>query len=191
MAEALQAGIQSGGAFIRWGHDECPNTRSTTMLYTGRMAGRFFNQKGGGANFLCLPDTPKPNYDEIETTDKNSYSRIYGTEYEGPIKGVQDHGAPCALCYVSTRTSQIMIPATTTCPNGWTREYYGYIMSESNTSNRSPNEYVCVDKDQISLPGSAGNENGSLLYHVRATCTGINCPPYKSDKSLTCAVCTK
>ena len=50
---------------------------------------------------------------------------------------------------------------------------------------------VCVDKDSESIPGSAANTNGALLYHMEATCNGIPCPTYDPQKELTCAICTK
>ncbi len=59
------------------------------MLYTGRMAGLFYDQKGGGANFLCLPNNPE--YHTLNTNSPPHYSHIYGTEYEYPIAGSHDH----------------------------------------------------------------------------------------------------
>ena len=53
------------------------------------------------------------------------------------------------------------------------------------------NTFECVDKDAESIPGSAGNTDGALFYHVEATCSGLPCPPYDTQKELTCAVCTK
>ena len=179
----------AGVTFTRWGHDSCPTVDGTTLVYTGRVAGAYYNQRGGGSNYLCLPNDPE--YDEIKTIYPSDYSRIYGTEYELPITGKHDHDAPCAVCYDSVRSSELMIPAKTRCPASWTREYYGYLMSEANYGDRSRGQYVCVDKDQVSLPGSISNLNGALLYHVRATCHGIQCPAYDSGKALTCVVCSK
>lgn len=31
----------------------------TELLYSGRLAGTFFTAKGGGADYLCLPDNPE------------------------------------------------------------------------------------------------------------------------------------
>ena len=157
------------------------------MLYTGRVAGEYYNHKGGGANYLCLPNNPDYN---IRTSSPRYYSRVYGTEYEYPLIGTHNHDVPCAVCYATTRAAQLMIPAKTSCPSGWTREYYGYIMSEGNWDNRSRNQYICVDKNQVSLPGSRSNIDGTVIYHIKAACHGIQCPPYDPNKALTCAVCT-
>ena len=182
-------GARTGGVtYTRWGHNTCPNVAGTEMLYSGRLAGVFYNAKGGGANYLCLPDNPE--YTLRYRSGVNGYSKVHGTEYEYPIVGTHDHGVPCAVCYTTTRVAMVMIPAKTSCPTNWTREYYGYIMSENNGSDRSRNQYVCVDKDQVSVPGTSANINGNVLYHVEAACHGIQCPPYDPAKELNCVVCT-
>ena len=182
--------ISCGGVtYTRWGHNACPSVPGTQMLYTGRMAGVLFDKTGGGANFLCLPNNPQ--YSTLNTRSSRFYSEISGTEYEVPIAGSYNHNVPCAVCYVATRDTKVMIPARTSCPPYWTREYYGYLQSEAVWPDRQPTEYVCVDKEQVSVRGSYANINGALLYHVRATCRGIECPPYDINQALTCTVCTK
>ena len=85
-----------------------------------------------------------------------------------------------------------MIPARTSCPTGWTTEYYGYLMSQgSYWDNRHRTSFECVDKDQDSVPSSQANTDGALFYHVEANCNGILCPPYNNYKELNCIVCTK
>ena len=88
-----------------------------------------------------------------------------------------------------------MIPAKTTCPTSWTREYYGYLMSSDDGHHRSM--FECVDSDAESVPGTAANTHGALLYFVEVRCTGIDCPPsqssheYAEGRELACIVCTK
>ena len=181
----------TGVTFTRWGHDSCPAVAGTTLVYTGQVAGAYFNQRGGGSNYLCLPKDPE--YGSIGVNYIHDFSRIYGTEYELPVAGTHDNDAPCAVCFDSVRSSELMIPAKTSCPTGWTSEYNGYLMAAANFGDRSRAQYVCVDKEQKSLPGSSINYNGALLYHVRATCIGssIPCPPYNDKRALTCVVCTR
>ena len=188
LAEISQSKQGLGVTYTRWGNDKCPT--GVRLLYSRTMAGSHYSHQGGGANSLCLPE--QPDYTTLNTNTKRYSSLIYGTEYEYPIIGTHDHDVPCAVCYVRGRSAKenLMIPAITTCPRGWNREYYGYIMT-SLYSDNGRSEFLCIDKDQKSLPGSAGNQNGALLYHVRATCTGIHCPPYDSGKALTCVVCSK
>ena len=82
-----------------------------------------------------------------------------------------------------------MIPARTSCPSSWTREYYGYQMAAHYTHVRST--FECIDSSPESIPGSAGNIDGVLFFHTEATCTGLPCPPYVAGREVTCAVCTK
>ena len=83
-----------------------------------------------------------------------------------------------------------MVPGSIACPSSWTREYYGYIMSEHHAHPRST--FECVDVDAESVPGSAADTNGALFFFTEMRdCAGISCPPYTSGDELTCAVCTK
>ena len=182
-------GPKSGGVtYVRWGKSSCPSVTGTELVYAGRTAGTFYN-KPGGANYLCLPDTPE--YTLSYTPGSQSYSEIHGTEYEQPIAGSHDHNVPCAVCFVSTRVAVFMLPARTSCPTGWTREYYGYLMSTYQRNDHDRTSFECVDKDQESIPGSQADTNGAVFYHVEANCNGIPCPPYNNYKELNCAVCTK
>ena len=183
-------GPRSGGVtYVRWGKSSCPNGVGTELIYAGRAAGTGWNSEGGASNYLCLPDTPQ--YTLSYTPGSQSYSEIYGVEYENPIRGAQNHNAPCAVCYASTRVAVFMLPARTSCPIGWTREYYGYLMSAHQGGDHYRTTFECVDKDQGSVPGSGPDTHGAVFYHVEANCNGIACPPYNNYKELNCAVCTK
>ena len=183
-------GPRSGGVtYVRWGKSSCPSVTGTELVYAGRAAGTFYNKPGGGSNYLCLPDVPE--YTLRYTPGSQSYSEIHGAEYEGPIAGTYEHNVPCAVCSASTRVGVLMIPARTSCPTGWTREYYGYLMSTHQQNNHYRTSFECVDKDQDSVPGSQANTNGAVFYHVEANCNGIPCPPYNNYKELNCVVCTK
>ena len=119
----------------------------------------------------------------------------YGAEYQtggpdnGPLQSVYQHNVPCAVCYTSTRETVVMIPAQLTCPSSWTREYYGYLMANSFIYYRTM--YECVDQAPQSVPGSTADTNGALFYHTEVKCNGIPCPPYDTQKEVTCVVCTK
>ena len=162
-------------------------------MYAGRAGGTDFSQKGGAANYLCMPDNP--DYLSYRP-GVQGYNYVYGTEYEtgggNPLRAVNDHNVPCAVCYASTRVAVTMIPAKTQCPSTWTLEYSVYLMSDTRLwSHPSRTMYECIDKNPDSVPGSASNTNGALFYHVEASCNGMLCPPYDPQKELTCAVCTK
>ncbi len=183
-------GPTSGGVvYTRWGRTTCPDT-GAELLYKGITAGSHYNHQGGGVNYLCLPEVPE--YSDYDPGSE-SHNYLYGTEYEfGPriIPSRHDHNAPCAVCYVPTRVTVLMLPARLTCPPNWTLEYNGYLMSAHHDRKQS-STFECVDKDPESIPGSAASIDGALLYFNEALCTGIPCPPYDPQKEITCAVCSK
>ena len=157
-------------------------------MYAGRTGVTFGGHQGGAANYLCMPNDPEYSLPYAPGVRDHSY--VYGAEYEEPlVPGRNQHNAPCAVCNVPTKSTVIMIPAKTTCPSGWTREYYGYLMSERITERRTM--YECVDISMESIPGSQNHIDGGHFWHVEAHCNGMACPPYDSEKELTCAVCSK
>ena len=133
-----------------------------------------------------------PQYGRYEP-GVQGYSPIYGTEYQthggSPIATTYNHNVPCAVCYVSTRETALMLPARMECPTSWTLEYSGYLMSEQNSHKRTM--FECVDSTPDIIPGSSADSDGALFYHAEATCNGLPCGPYDPEKELTCAVCTK
>ena len=184
-------GPRSGGIiYVRWEKSSCPSVTGTELVYAGRTAGTFYSNQGGASNYLCMPDVPQ--YTLRYIPGSQSYSELHGTEYEGYITGTHQHSVPCAVCSASTCVGVLMIPARTSCPTGWTREYYGYLMSAShNWADHRRTSFEYVDKDQDSLPGSQGDTNGAVFYHVEANCNGLPCHPYNNYKELNCVVCTK
>ena len=182
--------VTAGVTYIRWGRTTCPQAAGTQLVYSGRAAGTYYSHKGGSAEYICLPDNPDYLTGRNGVTGLNP---LHGAEYEAlggqPFRHLDNHNVPCAVCYASTRVAMLMIPAKTQCPSSWTLEYVGYLMSERYTHHRSM--FSCMDKDAQSLSGGSSNTNGALFYHVEATCNGILCPPYDTQRELTCAVCTK
>ena len=85
----------------------------------------------------------------------------------------------------------IMVPAKTQCPSSWTREYYGYLMTEREHPHHYRSSFDCVDVSPDSVPGEVGDSLISLFHYVKATCNGLQCPPYVANKMVTCVVCTK
>ena len=79
-------GPRSGGVvYTRWGKSSCPNVSGTTLLYAGRAGGSWWQQKGGAANYLCMPDNP--DYLSYQP-GVQGYNYVYGAEYEtggGPL----------------------------------------------------------------------------------------------------------
>ena len=180
----------AGATYVRWGRTTCPTGNGTELLYSGRAAGSLYTQRGGGANLLCLPNTPD-YLASVDTVDR--HVSVYGVEYHlGHLKpDLFNQNAPCAVCYTPTRSTMVMIPAWTHCPDdSWTKEYVGYMMTSAGQNHRL--HFECFDKDIEPVPGEGRDVNGALMHVVEVVCnTGINCPPYHGGKELTCAVCTK
>ena len=189
--EGLPGPTSGGATYIRWGKSSCPGVTGTELVYSGIAGGSWYDQDGGGSNYLCLPKNPEYSSTLRYRAGIQLHSApIHGSEYEGPLQGTQDHNVPCAVCRVSTRPTVVMIPAKASCPSSWTREYYGYLMANYRGHRRTT--FECVDKAMESLPGGEGNANGALFYHSEATCsTGLPCPPYNIHQELNCVVCTK
>ena len=188
--EGLPGPTSGGATYIRWGKSSCPGVTGTELVYSGIAGGSYYNQGGGGSNYLCLPRDPEYSSTLGYIPGRQDHSPIHGSEYESPVQGTHDHNVPCAVCHVSTRPTVVMIPAKASCPPNWTREYYGYLTSGRKSHER--NAFECVDKAMESLPGGEGDTNGALFYHTEATCsTGLPCPPYNHHQELNCVVCTK
>ena len=179
-----------GVVYVRWGHNSCPDS-GAQLVYAGRAGGSHYAHTGSGGDPQCLPMDPKFN----KTVPGNQDSAlIFGAEYETSqypfAKYSQDGKVLCAVCYVPNRNALYMIPAKDTCPAGWTREYFGYLMSEFYGHHRS--EYTCVDHSLTPATEQVYNNNdGLLFYMVQAQCGALPCPPYVQDNELTCTVCTK
>ena len=182
-----------GTVYVRWGHDQCPSTAQ--LVYSGRVGGSYWNHPGSGSNPQCLP--LDPNYLKAISGNQLWRGLMYGAEYESNtasnshVHGHHDTDIPCAVCHVSTRTAVYMVPAKYTCPTGWTREYYGYLMAEYHSNNHHRSQFTCVDTAFKSAPGSSANVDGLLFYFVEGRCGSLPCPPYDNTRELSCAVCTK
>ena len=186
-------GPPAGGAvYTRWGRTTCPTGQGTQLLYAGRAGGTPQENKGGAANYLCLPNDPDhlPHERGVQ-----GHAFIAGVDYNyGELPSLSSHNfcnAPCAVCYVAIRNVAVMIPAKTQCPTDWTLEYVGYLMTEWYNHN-SRTMYECVDKDPECLPGlrSENTPRDGGFHLVQPYCDGLECPPYVHQKELACAVCT-
>ena len=126
---------------------------SENILYiccTGFAAGAYYTHTGGGSNYLCLPRNPEWGK---TTAGFQSGGSLYGAEYQtydtnDPFpkvngQSLNQNDVPCAVCLVANRPIKLMIPARLTCPDGWTKEYSGYLMAQHTSYIRTT--YVCVD----------------------------------------------
>ena len=142
-----------------------------------------------------MTESPQ-NFDFGPGTADASY--IYGAEYRafGNVPSsnlhLNAHDVPCAVCYVAPRETVLMIPGTYICPSNWTREYYGYLMTERNRpSHKGRTTFECVDVTPEVVTGGHADHAGVIFYHVEPRCGSLPCPPYEPQKEVTCAVCTR
>jgi len=183
-----------GGGFVytRWGHSSCPG--NAKVVYNGIMSGKYYNTGGSGSNYLCLPEIPKYDDNVVVHGTQTDRASLYHVQFggsTGPFASNRYHDVACAICLQEYRNNHFMYPGRDDCPNGWTREYYGYLMSADD--HHGTTEYVCVDESGGSLPGTSSNVLGGLLNPVESKCVtggGIPCAPYVDGYELTCAICS-
>ena len=189
------AGPSSGGVtYVRWGRTTCPNTAE--LVYAGRAGGSLWSVNGGGSNYQCLTNEPQSLFFGPGTAVAAAY--MHSVQYEIHEGGVptstahlNNHGAPCAVCYVATRETVLMVQGRYTCPPNWTREYYGYLTTERSHAVHMRTTFECVDVNSEAAAGCQSNEDGASFYHVEPRCGCLPCPPYDDQKEMTCAVCTR
>ena len=83
------------------------------LILVGQAGGNEYSNKGGGSNYLCLPNNP-------DNGKPSSYGNnaLYGAEYEvsGSSKpsgfgdNLQENDVTCALCRRRGKSSVFMIP---------------------------------------------------------------------------------
>ena len=190
------AAAVSGVTYTRWGRTSCPNDTEAQLVYSGRAGGTNYLARGGSAEKICVPNNPDYIPGSIDISQPRPAivytSVVQGVEYEitqgSPLQHLREQNAPCAVCDVP-RARVIMVPAKTVCPPSWTREYYGYLMTEYDGYYRS--SYTCIDINPEVVPAESGDNNPSLFYHTVTDCNGLSCPPYENNRLLYCVVCTK
>lgn len=187
-------GLQGGIHYTRWGRTSCPY--GSDLLYKGFAAKNSFNSRGGGINFLCLPEEPEDPKNVHPGLQGNSY--IHGTEYiANGLPRLMSHydnynDMPCALCETAGRGQVLMIPAKLTCPAGWSKEYDGYLMAEQSVSSHlSQSDYICVDEKFEFIKGGHNPQIRAQAMFVEVGCGILPCPPYKDGNELACVVCSK
>ena len=167
--------------YIRWGNTTCPYGANT--IYKGVAAGGHAAHKGAPSNMMCLHPDPM-QYSNGQVGDVPAYPVEYQTS--GALNHVDSGNTPCALCEATGRGDKIMIPSRYVCPDGWHKEYNGYIMA-GHYNQEGSSMYYCIDENLEEIKGSGGDNNGWDLFIVYAT----GAVPHISNNALPCVVCTK
>ena len=87
--------------YTRWGRTTCPSTAGTQLLYAERAAGSHHNERGGGANRICLPE--QPQYSTYTAGTQFGRALLYGVEYK--TAGTNDNG-PLRSIFTRVCTTQ-------------------------------------------------------------------------------------
>jgi len=178
--------------------------QDTLLLLKGYAAGPQHNASGSGSNFLCLHE--EPQWATYVDGQQRFTGSVYGAVYAFPThsrnsehsnifssrnsRALRQMPAPCALCDVPGRSRTAMIPARTQCPDGWTTEYAGYLVSEFQYPNRKRSSYICLDEAPEIAVGNSSTWQ-SIFYPVEVECGTLPCSVYISGRELTCVVCSK
>ncbi len=181
---------------MRWGRKTCPVSSDATLLYEGFVAGGDDSYAAAGTQYLCLPY--KPGYSSQTALAQPMTATLFTAEYQtnnDVLPNTQGHEAPCAVCSIP-RTTKFMIPGKFECPDLWTKEYDGYLMTNQDDGNYG-REYVCVDEHAEIEFGPTLDTYGSCgLFFVSADCSEDSFMPcsdtgYKANMAITCVICTK
>ena len=169
------------------------------IFAAGVAGGTYYDRTGGGSNYLCLPRDPEWGTKPSSLFQNPSASLLYGAEYQvynsryfsaENAHSLHNNDVPCAVCLSTGRSTTLMVPAKVSCPDGWRKEYAGYLMAERDV-HPSSKAYVCMDNAPEVVEGGAADLNGALFYHVEAKCGSLPCPNYRNGWDITCVVCSK
>jgi hypothetical protein len=82
------------------------------LLVLGQAGGNYYTNKGGGSNYLCLPNDPD-NGKPYSFPNDVLYGAEYHTGSSMKISGYDNlyqKDVPCAVCRRRGRSSVLMIP---------------------------------------------------------------------------------
>ena len=146
-----------------------------------------------------MPDTEfEPIYEDAPppttispTTTTTTESTNYIPTYADMI-GTRKY-IPCAVCDIEEQSEHRMIPAESTCPNGWQLQYQGYLMNYHHGTQAG--NVICVNDQALGISPSsdAGIRKivSQYLSHVVIDCKTFPCPPLNHAELLKCVVCSK
>ncbi|XP_031561473.1 uncharacterized protein LOC116297394 isoform X2 [Actinia tenebrosa] len=198
--------------FTRWGRTQCrtSNKSRTSLVYSGRVAASHYTHKGGGSNYLCLPEralyTNQGNISEDQSAHLYpvKYGKVMNTFYKFSPNVLKNFSpadqkrltasfdfmdVPCAVCRVDGATSVLMIPARNVCPRTGDRQYHGYLMSQKHDYGKS--EFICVDVEAEGIPNTRNPNGDAFLHLTEFKCGSPSCRGYQQHKALSCSVCTE
>jgi len=192
----------AGALYTRWGRTTC--AEDSRVIYSGFMAGNHYQNTGGGANYLCVQNSPEKgsgNVAGFQAASGNLYpvqywfddgyladSRPFSLDNNGG-KVLYTAGAVCVLCYNEGASSQVMIPGKQSCPDSaMNLEYSGYLASDYSGHMRT--EFICMDGAPEPRQAGQADSAQSIIYAVQGACPAGQACQFVDGDEVTCAVCT-
>ena len=131
-----------------------------------------------------------PSYNHTVDSVGRSKTLLDNIRYETDevFSSINEANVPCAVCQSKTRSVALLQPGKTSCPEGWTKEYAGYLMADED--NNEPRSAICID-EAAEGAGNPNDEDRGLISAMFASCGGLKCPPYNHKGLVTCTLCTK
>jgi len=175
--------------YIHWGRQTC--SRNATLVYPGLAA-------AGYTDTLCMPLTADYNRSRAAAATSPGgliLTALYKTDYS-TVPSLLDQNMKnvgCAMCEVEGAQHHMMVPAKLTCPTGWTKQYYGWLMATielpSARGSLSTGDYVCVDDLGEGVPFIGGL---ARMYPVETDGFVVWLQdPSLLFRELACVVCIK
>ena len=161
--------------YVRWGRKSCPD--NANLVYNGTAAGSL-NGTGGTSDIFCMPEDP--SYKHVVDRVGRFKTFLDNIRYETD-SSINEANVPCAVCQSETRLVALLQPGKTSCPEGWTEEYAGYLMA--NEYNNEPRSAICID-EAAEGAGNPNDRDRGLTSAMFASCGGLKC-------LVTCTLCTK
>ena len=85
---------------------------------------------GGTSDIFCMPEDP--SYKHVVDNVGRSRTLLDNIRYETDemFSSINEANVPCAVCQSETNAVALLQPGKTSCPEGWTKEYAGYLMAD-------------------------------------------------------------
>ncbi len=150
----------------------------TSFIHQGMTVG--FESDTGSINYQCMPTDGHIQYYNKTYSIFNDTKVTSGglVRYNTFREDSNNSAADCALCRIDGRDTIHIQLATCDCPNGWTKQYEGYLMSGG----------LCVHTD---MKGWKPRQLPNDLYIYHDIFSNSIMDLYSTNEVLSCVVCTK
>jgi len=179
--------------YTQWGSTNC-TTSNTLLIYSGYTSVSPSSDKGGGSNYLCLPE--KPTYMKKHPSRSSISAQIDGAKYGSTFSKVnsnmQRKVIQCSVCQIEQRTTTLMLPASNECPKDYVVLYTGYLSTQVSLSRT---QFICIDNSTVPtiLASNTRIQVSELELTIVSECNILPCgkEKYIQNALISCIVCAK